>query len=75
MKTITLKKETIEKYLNSDDLSEKDAVFCKLIATSKDEEITLDIEMISKELLEYILTNDTSMDLQTKAEIALTQLN
>lgn len=74
MKTITLKKETIEKYLNSDDLSEKDTVFCKLIATSKDEEITLDMEMISKELLEYILTNDASMDLQTKAEIALTQL-
>ncbi|HMU99023.1 MAG TPA: AAA family ATPase [Chitinophagales bacterium] len=74
MNTIIIGKEILERYFEENSFEENDVHSLNQLETSEDENIELDLEKISKNLLEYILTNDTQINLQTKAEITLNYL-
>lgn len=74
MSTIIISKEILERYFVENNLEEDDLLIIKQIEISEDSYVELDLEKISKNLLEYILVNDTKINLQTKAEITLKYL-
>jgi hypothetical protein len=74
MNTIVLNKNTVERYFEENDFEENDLLIIKQLEISEGENVELDLEKISKNLLEHILINDTQINLQTKAEITLKYL-
>ena len=74
MNTIVIRKEILERYFVENDLEGDDLFIIKQTEISEDSDVELDLEKISKNLLEYILANDTKINLQTKAEITLKYL-
>ena len=74
MKTITIKKQTIVNYLNEGNYNEREKIICEQICSLNQDEISIEIDVLSDELMEYILINDGDLDLQTKTDIALEKL-
>lgn len=74
MKTITIKKQTIVNYLNEGNYNEREKIICEQICSLNQDEISIEIDVLSDELMEYILINDGDLDLQTKTDIAIEKL-
>jgi len=74
MKTITIQQETIINYINDDNFNPNDLKLCKQISSLNQKEISIEIEALSEDLLEFILTNDYTIDNRDKAMIALSRL-
>lgn len=74
MNTIIISKEIIERYFEENSFEEIDVHSLNQLETSEGKNVELELEKISKNLLEYILINDTQINLQTKAEITLKYL-
>ncbi len=74
MKTITIQQETIINYINDDNFNPNDLKLCEQISSLNQKEISIEIEALSEDLLEFILTNDYTIDNRDKAMIALSRL-